>query len=179
MDLLARQDELQAEAEDVLAALELVPALSALGRPVRVGSSALGLMVRRDIDITVVVPKLDMAPVASLGATLANHPDVRTVQIRDDTGHWNTDPDYPDGLYLGVTYGQGWNLDVWFVDEPDRQPDLRHVATFPARLTAETRAAILRVKQDYPQYRSLELYEAVLDGGVRTVEEYLRWRESR
>ncbi|MEJ2854417.1 MULTISPECIES: hypothetical protein [unclassified Saccharothrix] len=178
MDLLDRQQKLQAEAEDVLTSLDLMTHLSRLGKPVRTGSAALGLMVKRDIDITVVVPTLNMAPVATLGAHLSLHMQVRVVQIRNDTGHWNTDPNYPDGLYLGVKYDQDWNLDLWFVDDPTRQPDLHHAATFPPRLTEETRAAILHIKHDFPEYRSLELYEAVLDGGVRTVGEYIRWRES-
>jgi hypothetical protein len=178
LDLLRRQHELQAEAEDVLTSLDLLAHLEGLGTPVRVGSAALGLMVRRDIDITVIVPKLDMRPVAALGSHLATHRDVRVVQIRDDSGHWNTDPNYPDGLYLGVKYGREWNLDLWFVDDPTRQPDLHHAATFPPRLTDETRAAILRIKHDFPDYRSLELYEAVLDGGARTVDDYIRWRDN-
>ncbi|MFI9813513.1 hypothetical protein [Saccharothrix variisporea] len=179
MDLLTRQDELRAEADEVLDSLGLMTHLAVLGEPFRVGSAALGLMVKRDIDITVVVRELAMPPVAALGAQLAAHENVRVVQIRDDTGHWNTDPNYPDGLYLGVKYGQEWNLDLWFVDDPTRQPDLHHAVAFPPRLTDETRTAILRIKHDFPEYRSLELYEAVLDGGVRTVEEYIRWRENR
>jgi hypothetical protein len=31
-----------------------------------------------------------------------------------------------------------WTLDLWFVDEPDRQPDLAHVQPGPARVTPET-----------------------------------------
>ncbi|NUT98192.1 MAG: hypothetical protein HOY78_39890 [Saccharothrix sp.] len=178
MDLLHRQDELQAEAETVLTSLTLMTHLETLGTPVRVGSAALGLMVKRDIDITVIVPTLTMRPVATLGSHLATHQDVRVVQIRDDTGHWNTDPNYPDGLYLGVKYGREWNLDIWFVDDPTRQPDLTHAATFPQRLTDETRAAILHIKHNYPDYRSLELYKAVLDDDVRTVDDYIHWRNT-
>jgi hypothetical protein len=42
------------------------------------------------------------------------------------------------------------------VDDPDRQPDLAHVRDLPKRLTAETRAAILVVKEAWagrPEYR--------------------------
>ena len=47
-DLLARQRALQAEAEQVRARLDLDRVLGAVGNPVLVGSTALGLMVRRD-----------------------------------------------------------------------------------------------------------------------------------
>lgn len=121
--------------------------LPALGTPTWVGSAALGLMVRRDLDVTVACPALGISvteAVAELGARLAVHPRVRQVQFRDDTGHWNTDPAYPDGLCLGVEYrssrGDDWTLDIWFVDEPGRQPDLADLRAMPPRLTPETRA---------------------------------------
>ncbi|MCU0727607.1 MAG: hypothetical protein MUE73_17755 [Planctomycetes bacterium] len=55
-----------------------------------------------------------------------------------------------------------------------------------ARLTPETRKAILRVKGvlcTHPEYRrrfrSTDIYEAVLSGGVRTVPDWWTWLESR
>jgi NADP-dependent 3-hydroxy acid dehydrogenase YdfG len=188
-DLLRQQDELQAEAGVVSVDLQLDQWLSAVGEPVRVGSAALGLLVRRDLDLTVVCPALDPATteaVAQLGARLAVHPRVRQVQLRDDTGHWNTDPTYPDGLYLGVRYrspqGCDWNLDIWFVDQPERQPDLAHVQTMPARLTPDIRTAILQIKAawaDRPEYgtsvTSYDVYRSVLDDGVRTPQQFHQW----
>ncbi|MER5391978.1 hypothetical protein [Saccharopolyspora sp. NPDC002686] len=182
-ELLVQQRELQAEADDVHTDLRLGELLAALGEPVRVGSAALGLMVRRDLDITVICPLLDAAAksaVAGIGAQLAVHDRVRQVRFRDDTGRWNTDPRYPDGLYLGVEYRcpaeQDWTLDIWFVDEPDRQPDLEHLRTLPPRLTDDHRRAILRIKSALAhrpeQPPSYEVYRAVLDHGISTVEQF-------
>ena len=53
LELLRRQDALQAEARRVVAELDLVPLLSRAGRVEQVGSSVSGLMVWRDIDFTV------------------------------------------------------------------------------------------------------------------------------
>ncbi|MFI9007735.1 hypothetical protein ACIGNX_10945 [Actinosynnema sp. NPDC053489] len=179
-ELLRRQGELQAGADAVVADLGLDRVLAELGEPVRTGSSALGLMVVPDLDITVVCPVLDVAAVVELGARLARHERVRVVQFRKDAGRWNTEPDaYPDGLYLGLKYrdaGPEWNADIWFVDEPDRQPDLGHVRALPDRLTPAARVAILLIKHSRPDYRSFDVYRAVLDDGVRTPEDYDAWR---
>ncbi|MFI9158933.1 hypothetical protein [Kitasatospora aureofaciens] len=198
-ELLRHQAALQAEADAVHADLGLDARLGALGTPVRVGGSALGLMVRRDLDVTVVCPRLDTAAherVAALGARLAVHERVRQVRLRNDTGAWNEDPDaYPDGLYLGLSYrspashshcppeDRDWTLDLWFVDDPARQPDLAHLRDLPPRLTPQARTAILRIKHAWahsPDYgrtvRSWDVYRAVLDGGVRTPEEFERHR---
>ncbi|MFI7104544.1 hypothetical protein ACIBK8_35035 [Streptomyces sp. NPDC050161] len=183
----ARQEELQAEADAVAADLGLGRLLSAQGEPVRVGSAALGLMVAPDLDITVICPGLDGSTaraVAGIGAELAVHDRVRQVTFRDDTGRWNTDPRYPDGLYLKVGYrsaaGRDWALDIWFVDDPDRQPDLAHIRTLPPRLTDAHRATILRIKEALAgrpgaRVTGYEVCRAVLDGEVTTVEAFDAW----
>ncbi|MEU4835820.1 hypothetical protein [Streptosporangium sp. NPDC023615] len=183
---LRDQMELQAAADAAYDDLGLATALARIGTPTRVGSAALGLMVARDLDIDVTCTALDdhtFAGVTRLGADLVMHPRVRQVQIRDDTGEWNIDPLYPDGVYLGVRYrcpdGNDWNLDIWFVDEPDRQPSTVHLRTVQPRLTDENRAAILLIKRALaarggPRVSSHTVYMAVLDEGVRTLEEFDR-----
>jgi hypothetical protein len=49
-------------------------------------------------------------------------------------------------------------VDVWFVDDPDRQHDLAHVRDLPKRLTAETRAAILGVKEAWHRRDDLRYF---------------------
>jgi hypothetical protein len=189
-NLFKLQEELQAEAEAVHKHLNLEK-LEELGKPVKVGSAALGLMVRRDLDITVICPVLDETAtnsIARIGGELIRHPRVRLVTMRDDTGHWNVDPGYPDGLYLGVKYrslqGKDWNLDIWFVDEPDRQPDLAHLKAIPEKLTPEARLAILAIKQAWTKHAgygsvvsSYDVYTAVLEHDVRSPEQFEQWRK--
>ncbi|GAA1952414.1 hypothetical protein [Catenulispora subtropica] len=191
-DLFRRERLLQGEAEAVVDDLGLVAGLEAVGDPIRTGSSALGVMVKPDIDVTTACSALDVATfdaVTQLATKLARHERVWQVTFRDDTGSWNKEPDvYPDGLFLQVRYRSArprdWSLDLWFVDQPQRQPDLVHLRTLLPRLTDETRAAILRIKEEWtprPEYgRSVNgtvIYEAVLDGGVRTVPDFAEWLE--
>lgn len=53
-DLLEAQRLLQAEADTLIFDLQLEDLLGTVGFPVRVGSSAMALMLRRDVDITVI-----------------------------------------------------------------------------------------------------------------------------
>ncbi|MBW8805241.1 MAG: hypothetical protein AUG49_01730 [Catenulispora sp. 13_1_20CM_3_70_7] len=193
-DLFRRERRLQAEAEAVLDDLDLAAALEAVGDPIRTGSAALGVMVKPDIDVTTACPVLDLATfdaVTQLATRLTRHERVRQITFRNDTGAWNAEPDtYPDGLYLQVHYRsvqprpREWNLDLWFVDQPERQPDLQHLRTLLPRLTDETRAAILRLKEEWTprqEYgRTINgtlIYQAVLDGGVRTPLDFAEWLE--
>ncbi len=143
-------------------------------------------MVARDIDVTTLCPALDPTVVFDAVRTLASHPRVRRLAFRDDTGRWNVHPAYPDGLYWQVEYvtdsGVAWNLDLWFLLDGTTQFDLEHMHTLPPRLTTEARLAILRIKEAFSvppgaqRVRGYEVYEAVLDHGIRTPAEFREHR---
>jgi hypothetical protein len=85
-DLLDDQRLLQKEADKVVEVLQLQALLSDIGNPIRVGSSAMGLMVRRDVDITVVCEGLSTkthADVSQVAAKLISQP--RMVCLRSTT----------------------------------------------------------------------------------------------
>lgn len=192
-DLLENQKLLQEEANQVVELLQLDALLSHIGRPVRVGSSAMGLMVRRDIDITVICKELSSATrtaFAEAGAKLMlMDRNVISVRFRNETGAWNTDPaSYPDGLYLGVSArtkeGNDWTLDIWAIDQPERQPDLNHLRTLLPRLNDDRRKTILLIKEALAtegshfgkgNVPSAYVYDAVVDHGVATVKQFTEW----
>jgi hypothetical protein len=191
-EILDRQKLLQREADEVVELLGLEPMLARIGRPVRVGSSAMGLMVTRDIDITVVCERLDADTLKSfseIGAALMlldKH--VMCVRFRNDTGLWNADPTaYPDGLYLWLlvrtSEGDEWTVDIWAVDQPEKQPDLMHLWTVMPRITNEDREVILRIKQALVERQctaearvpSALVYDAVIDKGIRDIVGFDEW----
>lgn len=182
--LFERQLRLQSEAARVITDLKLYDVLMKAGTPNPVGSLATGLMVWRDIDFTVVCERLDIGTVIEVAGTLASNSRVRSVEFRNDSGQWNHDDSgYPDGLFLGVEYAgeEVWELDIWFVDEPERQPDLTHVRRLSRRLTDELRAVILQIKEarhGRPGYSSHQIYEAVLEHDVRSLEEFTAFLET-
>ncbi|PWU69910.1 MULTISPECIES: hypothetical protein [Gracilibacillus] len=188
--LLARQLQLQAEADEIADEMHLKQLLLTAGTPVKVGSAALGLMAWRDLDITVVCSKLSIDPISRIALKLMSNPQVRDLKFINDTGNWNIDPTYPDGYFLGITYesriGNKWELDIWFIDEPEKQPDLYHIRTMPDRLTSEAIISILSIKTVWAQQReygkevkSFDIYTAVLDNNVRTPAEFNQWLRSR
>ncbi len=68
VELLRRQEELQAEAHQLIVHLDLFTMLSHAGKPEHIGSSVSGLMVWRDIDFNVLCshrPRLAQRDVAS------------------------------------------------------------------------------------------------------------------
>lgn len=188
--LLRQQHDLQLEAEEVVEELKLDDLLTTAGKPVRVGSSALGLMAWRDLDITVICSKLNVDDIAKIASNVIAHRGVRELRFLNDSGSFRADPHYPDGLYLGVGYtslkGTDWKLDIWFVDEPEKQPDLKHVKTIPDRLTPELRKSILQIKSIWAKrdeygkkVKSYDIYKAVLEDQVRTPNQFDEWLRNK
>lgn len=123
--------------------------------------------------------------IADFARQLIIRPDVHSVAIRDETGRWNVDPEYPDGIYLFVECADEthdrWTLDIWVVDDPKRKPALLDVERLGPRIDPITQAAILAIKRstggrrrDGTRLPSIAIYQAVLDDGVRTTEEFAR-----
>lgn len=189
-ELLKQQQELQVEVKEILTELKLNDLLSTVGEPVQVGSSALGLMVWRDIDITVVCSKLNINAIAQVASKLITYKGMREVKFINDSGIFNNSSDYPDGLYFGLKYkslkGTDWNLDIWFVDRPEKQPDLMHIKVIPEQLTPELRESILTIKSIWvtkneygKMVKSYDIYTAVLYDNVRTPYQFQEWLRSK
>ena len=98
--LLQRQDMLQNEAQVVVKELNLVRLLSNAGI-VRVhGSSVLGLMTWRDIDIAVSSPQLSIERVYEVMVRLLTHPRVKQVRYLNESSSFNPTGLPRDGRYF-------------------------------------------------------------------------------
>lgn len=78
--------------------------------------------------------------------------------------------------------GDAWNLDLWFWPRAASAGNAADARALCQRLTPENRLAILWIKDalhEQPAYRSVDLYEAVLDHGVRTPAQFERYQRCR
>lgn len=189
--LLERQDRLQDEARSILTKLRLPGRLSLIGRPLQVGSSALGLMVRRDLDITVICAELDLKRVAKLCSELICLEGIKNLrfQNRIDRSEQTT-PTITNDLQISLSYQldneRTWNIQVRLIDEPERQLDLQHIKSLPTKLNPLNRELILTIKNEWyqhPEYgESVTGYlicDAVLNQGVTSLKEFEQWMEKR
>lgn len=183
-DLLRRQADLQAEAREVLDDLALFDCLRTAGRVEQVGSSVSGLMVWRDLDLSVTGPGMTADRAWAAVRPLLIHPQVVQVLYRLETGERSpTGHAADERFYYVLRYLRGggveWKIDVafWLPDGP--RGLTQQLEELARRLTDETRLAILRIKESwhrlpgYPdEVGGVDIYEAVLDHGVRTPQEF-------
>jgi hypothetical protein len=186
-DLLAKDAELRAEADRLLAS-GLRRALDDYGDIHIVGSYALRLMAWRDLDIHVVRPAIDQRGFFELGARIADVLSPARMHFRNELVMQT--PGLPRGLYWGVYLGDertgAWKIDVWTSDDAGFRAVERFAERLRGALTDDVRAAILRIKAavwDHPQYRrsfsATDIYSAVVDEGVRDVDGFTAYLAAR
>jgi hypothetical protein len=177
---LSVNTELRAEADRLLAS-GLRDLLETFGTVHVTGSYALELMTWRDLDIHIVREDLDRHAFFELGGRIATLLQPHRMHYRDETIEQT--PDLPSGLYWGIYLGDerkgAWKIDIWTSSAADFEPTKRYGERLLARLTPETREAILAIKSacwQHPDYRrgfsSADIYAAVLDHGVKDAERF-------
>jgi len=171
----ATAEDLRKEA-DALLASGLANILAAHGEVHVIGSYALNLMTWRDLDVHIVGDTANVAGFFALGSRLEALLQPPRMHFRNEVIAGT--PNLPRGLYWGVYLGNeragAWKIDIWLTDAAGFEPVRQFGDDLSARLTDETRRAILAIKQAawrHPEYRrgfsSSDIYRAVLDRGLR------------
>ena len=175
-ELMQEQASLCAEARRLVRSWKLIDLFENVGEAHLVGSVALRLVVKRDIDFHVLVPELEEVEVAlNLARDLLEKVGVRRLEVMRFL--WR------HAAKLGFDTGRGekaWHVDVWVTSEPD-QMGHREVRRLKRILTPKHRETILRLKtfynrRDMCRYGlSYEIYRGVTEGGVRSPREFMEW----
>lgn len=194
MDLINKQADLQKEAHEVLEKLQLIKILSKYGKPEIVGSLTLGLMTWRDIDITVISDKPNNNDIAELSAILIIKADKRLDLTLVDNMD-GVKSHFPKGIYFGIKYFGHipssekissksvyiWKIDLWFVTKENVE-GITKTKEIKSKLELKNKQIILEIKNalwDHPLYKkdikSMDIYDAVLEKGVKNLEEFKKY----
>lgn len=172
----------QRRAWDIIRRLDIMKIWADAGAEAHVvGSLAMGLiMTHRDIDIHVYSSPLTVEGSFAAMARLVVNAAIKKIECRNllDTDEacieWHAW--YDDGD------GGPWQIDIIHILKGSRYDGFfeRMAERIKAALTDETRLAILRLKAETPEdvhIMGVEYYQAVLRGGVRTLADFIRWRQ--
>ena len=169
--LLAQAEALGRKGSEVVERLGIVRAWREVGEVFEVGSHRFGLMTKPNLDFEIYVD----TPTVEQGFGAIR--DIAAVQGVEGVVYHNF-LDTPDpGLYWRVDYrdedGLLWDVDLWLVpwSHPCAGMADALVRAMNEALTSETRAIILALKNERdPEkpLRGIDIYKAVLDGGVKT-----------
>lgn len=166
---------LTVEAMDIIERLFILREAEKIGETRLVGSVAVDLVVKRDIDIHVLVPRDSSVKTAAvkLSAYLLDRDSVSEVRI--------TDYRHKEAMKVAVDSLPGrsgsWSMDVWITSNRD-MTGFEAANTLHDRLDPDSRRIIMCIKSHYHGQQKLRdgmstrIYDAVLDGGVRSVKEF-------
>lgn len=188
IDMQKRSSELCAEADLVLGEKGLLAILSEFGTAHVSGSYALDLMTWRDLDIYLESADLPERRFFELGGRIASAFMPSRMQFRNE--RIAKTQGLPVGLYWGIyfnlTADQAWKIDIWCVPSEVCRRLLRHCGSIAARLTPDTRNAVLQIKTAcwaHPEYRrgfsSQDIYSAVLDDGIATLDQFREYLQTK
>lgn len=181
MDVLERSQGRRQRALEILDALGLLREWRRFGRPVLVGAVAHDLALDPDIDMEIYCPGLRPEDGFAVLAAAARHPGVRETLFQN---HMHG-PD--QALYWQIRFQDAdalWKIDMWSAADDYALPrgeDL--VAPLARALTPQLRRVILELKDwraatPDVDCLSVDLYRAVIEGGVRDPAGLRAWMQA-
>ena len=177
-EVLCRAEERRRRALDVIKTLSLFERWSPYGSPVIVGAVRMGLVVALDIDVEIYSDDPRIEHGFQIMSELAVLPGVWKIRFSNEL----TGPD--QGLYWQIRYrdqvGDVWKIDNWLIarDHPHAHWAEEFADAMQKALTDQTRCAILEIKEALlgeAGARGIDIYRAVLEGGVRRPAEFIQW----
>jgi len=186
VDLLeARNTSIKAEANKILHEHGLLKILGKFGATFVTGSYALGLMMRRDLDINIATDNMTAKTLFKMGGEIAAA--LNPARILYINEYVVRHPRLPLGYYLGVNMGriedpEQWNIDIWAMDTKQFNKNKQTIIDLQSAINDENRLMILEIKRkslEHPWYQrsffSMDIYQAVIYEGVKTTEEFFKW----
>jgi len=170
--------ELQKQANKVIEDLQIRGRWELVGNTILVGSANFGLMTTPNLDFEIYVKEPDVRIGFDTVRELAVIPGVKQIHFLNFMG--SSDP----GLYWRIDYqdqqGIMWDIDNWLVpfSHPHAGMAERFAKAMKQALTDETRQIILEIKSQMAlenKCRGIDVYKAVLSGGVRDREQFIKW----
>ena len=172
---------LKRTADRILNELGLMETVGRYGEPHVIGSCMMDLMAVRDIDIDVTNERMNLERLHELTQTILKKYRPTWYEAKEEiTDEGKTV--WFHGFHTLVD-GEVWNIDLWFFDDET----IRKAEAYCRKImqAAEDapwkREAILTIKRgliergiySFDQHKSMDVYDAVLDKGIRTTEEFL------
>lgn len=138
-------------------------------------------MVWRDLDVSVLTPGLTAEQALRLPTPLLSRPDITSARYLNQTGRFTPEGKPRNARFFFMVFyepegGHAWKVDIsfWLDDSRDEEACTRRLCE---RVDDDTRLTILWLKDrafQTPHYRvsvhSTDIYDAVLEHGVRTPE---------
>ncbi|MCW8849230.1 MAG: hypothetical protein OQJ81_04560 [Melioribacteraceae bacterium] len=186
-DILAFSNSIKQEAKSLLNKYSIIETIKNYGMLKFTGSYELDLMLKKDIDISLINDNMQVADFTQLGKELIDKLNTPTVYYRN-TNITPVDKRPENAMYWGIKTGEWW-IDIWAMNESVYKRAESYISEIKSKLTQQNRITILQLKNELlslnlygEKFGSRELYDAVLNNNVssfQSFEEYIKEKASQ
>ena len=159
--------------------------LRKLGNSQIVGSFDLDLLVKPDIDITIGVEKYDVRKYFSVCTEIADKmKPIRIKYIDQSVAQFDAFP-FHTGYFLGINLNRKniqWSIDAWIFTPEIFEERISYHNEIKKRIDDSNRDFLMNLKRsiiENPNYRSLDLYRAVLFDGIESLDDFYKWYKGK
>lgn len=175
--ILINSQLIKKEAEELLAKYNIIEILDKYGTVKFTGSYELGLMYKKDIDISLINDNLSVSDFTTLGKELIDKLNTPSVYYRN-TRITPVSKRPENALYWGIKTEE-WFIDVWAMNKITYQKAEKYIEEIKSKLNNHNRFIILKLKDEFLKFKtygkdfgSRELYDAVLNYNVTNATEF-------
>lgn len=157
----------------------LLEELSKYGKVHPIGSYRMDMMAWNDLDLDVENDDMSLEKLHRLTAYI--------IEIFHPTWYEAKEEIGADGKrvwfhgFETMMTGELWNIDIWFFDKAKIEDTVRYCDTVARYTTADHKRIIVAIKEalisrglyTFDQYRSIDVYKAVTEMGVKDIETFL------
>lgn len=167
------------EADRILYEFGLFEKLQELGAPHIIGSYRMNMMAWNDLDIDIENENMSLEKLYPLSSFIMTtfHPvwyEAKEELTPDGKRVWF------QGFETRIT-GELWNIDLWFFDKEEIRNAENYCDHIAAKTDLTQKKIIVDIKKklieqglySFEQYKSMDVYNAVVENNVKNVEEFL------
>lgn len=176
---------LKQEADNLLTNTGILKTLTKYGRVEATGSYLYNLMTWRDIDLCLTVDKLSAEKAFNIGAELASLEGIATMYFRNELV-LETEGN-PKAIFwcLEILFeNELWKVDILIASEDVTSEVMKPGRELMEKLSDDHRGVIISLKSELckdpgyrKDFRSVDIYNAVIDDGVKNLEQWNGWLE--
>ena len=177
IDIVKKSQTIKEEAIALIQKFDLLSTLRHYGEVKFTGSFELDLMLKKDIDISLVNDDLTVEEFTELGKELIDKLNTPSVYYRN-TRITSVEKRPENSLYWGIQV-EDWFLDIWAMSSKVYERADKYIKLVKSKLNDENRLIILSLKNDLMEiniygkgFGSREIYDAVLNYDISTAEQF-------
>lgn len=174
---------LKNEGQIILKDKGILSILNSYGKTTIVGSFDLELLIKPDIDLYVEIEDYDIKKHFEVLGSIANN--LRPIRVKYldlRQANWK---DFPmkEGLFIGINLehnGKEWSIDGWALRPEVYTERVNYHNNIKDKIFGNKFDILFQIKYDIykcKDYKSVDLYDAVLSHNVTSTEDYYKWFE--